>query len=496
MTTQVDTPQSRCRFGLARCDVTPPVGIYHRMWGAATHDRSTGVHRPLTATALALGALSVDHSLREWSGRSRSERTTLPDEQFLIALDHCLLWAREMDALRDVICTANDLAREQVVVAFSHTHGAGMMDAGRASLPGGELIPPYLDELGRSLAALVGEARRGMRPVTITYGAGRCEMAANRDFYDDASGQWVCGFNPEGTADDMVLVARVTDDADAPVATVVNYACHPTTLAWENTLISPDYVGALRETVERASGVPCAFLLGACGEIGPREGFVGDPAVADRNGRQVGYAALSVLESLPPPRTRFEYTGPVVSGATLGTWCHRPLDADALRAAELFRVARWTVPLPYPPGRPTRDQLAADRQRWQSAEAAARATGDEATARDCRAMVERTTRALTRERNLPPGETFPYPVTLCRVGGAMWLTLEGEPYQRIQTDLRRRLPGVPLMVAVIANGSRCSYLPPAELYGTGLYQESIAVLAPGCLEQLIENVAAHIATII
>ena len=48
----VDTPQSVCLLGVARCDVTPPVGIYHRMWGAATHDRATGVHRPLTATAL------------------------------------------------------------------------------------------------------------------------------------------------------------------------------------------------------------------------------------------------------------------------------------------------------------------------------------------------------------------------------------------------------------------------------------------------------------
>lgn len=48
----VHTPQSRLRFGVARRDITPPVGIYHRMWGAASHDRSTGVHRPLTATAL------------------------------------------------------------------------------------------------------------------------------------------------------------------------------------------------------------------------------------------------------------------------------------------------------------------------------------------------------------------------------------------------------------------------------------------------------------
>src|SRR6185312_1974082 len=55
MSNVVETPQSICRFGLARGDVTPPVGIYNRMWGAAAHDRATGVHRPLTATAFLIG---------------------------------------------------------------------------------------------------------------------------------------------------------------------------------------------------------------------------------------------------------------------------------------------------------------------------------------------------------------------------------------------------------------------------------------------------------
>src|SRR4051812_37167032 len=48
----VDTPQTRCQAGVSRGDITPPVGIYHRMWGAAMHDRATGVHRPLLATLL------------------------------------------------------------------------------------------------------------------------------------------------------------------------------------------------------------------------------------------------------------------------------------------------------------------------------------------------------------------------------------------------------------------------------------------------------------
>src|SRR6202008_789756 len=103
---------------------------------------------------------------------------------------------------------------------------------------------------------------------------------------------------------------------------VVNYACHPTTLAWDNTLISPDFPGALREVVEQATGAPCVFLQGASGDLGPRQGFVGDTAVADRNGRQPGFAVLAALEALPPPASRFAYTGSVVSGATLGSWAH------------------------------------------------------------------------------------------------------------------------------------------------------------------------------
>src|SRR5919202_124088 len=53
-TTVVKAPTSRLRLGHARVEITPPVGIYHRMWGAARHDRATGVHRPLVADVLAL----------------------------------------------------------------------------------------------------------------------------------------------------------------------------------------------------------------------------------------------------------------------------------------------------------------------------------------------------------------------------------------------------------------------------------------------------------
>ena len=37
----------------------------------------------------------------------------------------------------------------------------------------------------------------------------------------------------------------------------------------------------------------------AKGDLGPMDGYVGDVRMADRNGRQLGFAALSALEALP-----------------------------------------------------------------------------------------------------------------------------------------------------------------------------------------------------
>ncbi|HEX2514085.1 MAG TPA: hypothetical protein VH257_05215, partial [Chloroflexota bacterium] len=44
----------RLYAGVARVDITPPVGIAHANWGAASHSRAEGIDLPLWATALAL----------------------------------------------------------------------------------------------------------------------------------------------------------------------------------------------------------------------------------------------------------------------------------------------------------------------------------------------------------------------------------------------------------------------------------------------------------
>lgn len=466
----VETPQSRCLAGIARCDITPPVGIYHRMWGAATHDRSTGVHRPLTATVLVLRDLSGDAA----------------HQHVAIAVDHCLLWTAEMNTLLETVSMATEVHRDQLTVFFSHTHAAGLMGMERRDLPGGDLIPPYLQSLADKIAGLINDARMRLKPSTIVYGRGRSDLATNRDYFDEVRQRYVCGFNPSGVADDTVLVGVITSDANQVLGTLVNYACHPTTLAWNNTLISPDYVGAMRELLETETGAPCFFIQGASGDIGPRAGFVGDVEVADRNGRQLGYSALAATVGLTPPGYHYAYLEPVVSGATIGIWKDQPDASERTAQRGKWQSRRIVVPLTYRTDLPTRTDVEQELLHWRCVEEQARETGNDSELRESRAMIERATRRLTRVASLPPGPAYPYPIVAWKIGDAVWLAFDGEHYNVLQRTLRERFPHVTLIIGTIANGSNVWYLPDSDSYGKGLYQEEVAILEKGSLERVIE----------
>jgi hypothetical protein len=332
-----------------------------------------------------------------------------------------------------------------------------------------------------------------MEEVIITYATGRCNMAANRDYWDGEFGGFTCGFNPAGEADDTVVVARIVDRAGDLICTVVNYACHPTTLAWENTLVSPDYVGAMREVVEETTGAPCVFALGACGDHGPRDGFVGDTEVADRNGRQLGYAALSALSSMGEAGTDFVYQGPVISGATLGTWVHMEATGARMVALSQFSGGAFTVDLPYI-DLPTVEELQERIDGWREKQREADKKGDVVAARDAGAQAERAFRWQGKVVELPEG-AYPMPFAVYRMGDAVWVTTAGEPYNWIQRELRRRFPEFTIVFSPLVGVMNIGYLLLEDRYGKGLYQEEPSVLAKGCLEKLVEAVAEKIRTI-
>jgi hypothetical protein len=262
-----------------------------------------------------------------------------------------------------------------------------------------------------------------------------------------------------------VLVGRITDMSGKIMATMVNYACHPVSLGGGNKLISPDYYGAMREVVERdTGGAPCLFLHGASGDMTPLRSYEADTAIADQNGRQLGYAALSTLTGMLPPEQEIAFDRIEDSGARLGRWSLRPRPASTT-----LRIKRTGTELPYV-DLPTEAELLKQLDGCND-----------------RPRKERLERRLMVRRDVGDGTSRKVPVTLLQLGDAFLVGAPAEAYAVFQQEIRKRFPGHAVMVLNIVNGN-VGYLAPAETYNKpGLYQIKISLFKPGCMEQVIED---------
>ena len=442
-------------IGVARADITPPEGIYARNWGAATHDTASGVHRPLTATALTLQATVND----------------LP----LVLISADLGWWRDPDDeafVRGGIAESLGLPQTHVLLCLTHTHAGPSLHLGDGDCAGGNFVAPYREHLRQTLAGLAQSATAVAIPATLATGTGGCALATNRDLSDPVRPErFLTGFDPGAVGSDTtLLVGRVTDAVTGAVlATIVNYACHPTTLGHTNRQISPDYVGAMRETVENATNhAPCLFLQGASGELAPREQYGADTEISDAHGRALGYAVLSTLATMLPANTGLRYTGMVSSGAPLALWERETIVAPSVPC--LAEVVRATLAL-----QPLASQEELERELRHAVAANA----------------ERLRRRLQVRRTVGDGDTVSYPVWVWQLGSVVLVAHPGEAYSLLQTVLRAALPQSAVFVVNVANGWY-GYLPPHHLYGRDLYAAKQTPLAAGCLEAVIAAVLSQL----
>lgn len=435
--------------GLARTDITPPVGIFCRNWGAAMHDTAQGVHRPLSLTALAI---------REAGGGGP-----------LVLLDADLGWWANLAferAFRGRVAAALGLPEERLLCCVTHTHSAPPLCEPEPQWEGGDLLTAYLAMLEKKMVETARAAIATLAPATIEWTHGRSSLAANRDLPDPAppgGPRFVCGFNPANPADDTLVVGRITDPAGTPLATIANYACHPTTLAWDNDLASPDFVGEMRSTIEREGAGLGLFLQGASGELAPRYQYVGDPAVADSHGRELAHAVLATVHAMEPPGQSLVFDRVVESGAPLATWRRELRPATPLMQS--LAAKRRTVDLPL--------------KDWPSA---AELAAEFAASTD-RALAERIRRKLRIREALGDGKTFPLEIWGWRIGEAIVLGTMAEAYSCIQQNVRAAFPDREVVWLNLVNGS-VGYLPPEPLYDVEIYQVWQTPFDRGSLELL------------
>ncbi len=438
-------PSFAGRAGVSWRNITPPLEILARNWGAADRDTATEVELNLLATALAI--------IPEGGGPTR----------YLVSAD--LGWwrnAADEAAVRGRVLAELECAEEDLLIHLVHTHSGPTLSTACPDLPGGDLVAPYLERLAGLIVDACRQAVRESTEVTATFGTGRCGVAVHRDLA--VGGREVVAFDPDTPADDTLLVGRFADTGGRALATLVNYACHPTARGWRPPVLSSDWVGTASQIVRHHTGADCLVLQGASGELSPREQY-GDRFLAARVGESVGHAAISTIASMPSPGSDLALTDVVDSGATLGLWRTVRATPSTRLETHLLRVD-----LPARPA-PTEAEL---RDRFAGlAPDAAR---------------ERMRRALALRDGYVDHETARHPVWVWRLGDAVIVAQPGEAYSWLQTELRRRHPELAVFVLNCTNGPGFVYLPPKEVYAREVYQVWQTEVLPGGLELLVEAI--------
>ena len=438
-----EPPTTRMRAGISQREINPPIGIRTASWGAAKRHVSTGVHHAITTTAMAV-------------------IPEVGEINYLVTVDWGW-WQGKTDdlAVRGEIIKALGIEENQLMLHLTHTHAGPTTASDVAHEEGGEFVAPYHAKAISQIVEACREAHDRSVVANITWAYGKCDLAVNRDL--PCGIEDVLAYNPDIPADDTLTIGRVCDDAGTILGVVVNYACHPTTLAWANSKVSPDFVGEARVLVQERIKAPMLFLQGASGDLSPRDGFSGDTELADKNGRVLGFATLAVLEKMLPTATRLRFTNTVESGALLGEWTMEPFTPKSKS-----KTLRIDVEVPLQK-LPTMDDL---NERWKDVDEGARET--------------RIRRAMKLRAGYVVDGGATHPVWIWMWGDAIIVGQPGEAYSQFQTELRRRNPDRVISVLNCTNGPGYMYIPTPEAFERVRYQAWQTLLAAGALELIID----------
>jgi hypothetical protein len=266
-------PTPVLRVGAASAPVNPDNGTF--LAGYGQNRRSTGVHDNLYAKAVVFDDGTTAVAL-------------LVVDSIGIQYDT----AREIRAAASARATAVTLPPEQIVVASTHTHcspdvigiyGPDQTKTGRDE--------DYLRHLVDTSAATVAKAAVGLEPARLVTSETECVGWAVNDSEPDE-------------LDNSVTVLQCIGDSGEPIVTLTGFACHPTVLDGDTTLVSSDWVGAFYEEMKANTPGEHVFVQGGVGgwiqPKTPERTF----ALADSYGNDLAAKVVAALEQATPVKGR------------------------------------------------------------------------------------------------------------------------------------------------------------------------------------------------
>ncbi|MFU8817188.1 MAG: hypothetical protein ACNA7W_17715 [Pseudomonadales bacterium] len=265
--------------GAAAAEVSPQPGAF--IAGDARNRRFAGEHDPLYARAVV------------FAHGEQAAAIVVVDN---IGLGHPDVQRIQRRAAE--LTTSLELAAERILVSSTHTHSGPDVTGlwGEHELSSGR-DETYMAQLIEAAARQVAAAAASRQPVELLIGSANVPLS------------WVENVTEPGLLDSRLTVVRLQAIDGTTVATLTNYACHPTVLDGVSDQVSADYVGGFYRAMSERFDGEHLFLQGAIGgwvqPVKDGRGF----ELADRYGTTIAEAAQRALAEAEPwrmPRLDFQ----------------------------------------------------------------------------------------------------------------------------------------------------------------------------------------------
>lgn len=257
------------QVGAAKRDITPQEPVPMWGYGARHAALSEGVLDPLFASAVVMQAGDQKLAIVGLDlGRSPAEASLV--------------------RIRERI--KSEAGIEHAFIAGSHTHHGPVLEL--SDQPGKgqgrfDAALRYYQQLEDSIVAAIVEANQRLVPAKLASGTVELE-GFNRNRHSKLK---------SAPLDKSLNVLRFDNAAGEPIAVLVNFTGHPTSVAAENLKFSADYVGAMKNRVEADFGGVAIFMQGASGDLSINKGPDADHVAF---GQALGGEVVRLAQSLQP----------------------------------------------------------------------------------------------------------------------------------------------------------------------------------------------------
>jgi hypothetical protein len=259
-------------------------------------------------------------------------------------------------------------------------------------------------------------------------------------------------------------------------------------LAWENKVISPDWIGPMRHAVERAfPGAKALYFQGAAGNQGPIEGFTGDLEIPHRLGNILGLQAAALAASIDTVLRAPNFEGFEESTAYIA---RQPWRVEGPRDGTLKFV--WKV-IDVPGREYTPEEI--ERMRAEVAAAkqkleAVRQGSDPMQRHLAETRLRRVSDLLEQWQKPSSGKPVKVRIQALRIGPVAIVAMPGEPFAEIGAAVKKASPFPITMFCGYSSGEGGDYMPIASEYPFAGYEVDRTPYGRGAADKVIREASA------